>query len=102
MSDDIDKVVFAEDSVTVHKVIGKPTKQDGELFYPTISVNLFPGQTFPLEELAPDQKERVLSGTAYGLKLLTNQEVKDTLDERDRVLALMSTEPQPENVLKIS
>lgn len=85
-----DKVVFAEDSITVHRVLGGPIKQGKDTLYNVESVALSPGDTFSYEELAPYQQNDLLNDKIKGLSLITPEEVEKKLAERDRILGITS------------
>lgn len=83
-----EKMVFAEVDITVHRVIGPAVTVGKEKRWNVESVTLVPGETFPFEQLPPYQQNAVLNDKVEGLKLLTTDEVKARLEERDRVLGL--------------
>lgn len=83
-----EKVVFAEDTMTVHRNLGNPIKVGKETLYNVESVTLLPGETFDYNELPPYQQNALLNDKIEGLKLLTPEEVEQRLAERDRILGL--------------
>lgn len=87
-----DKVVFAEDSVTVHKVLGKPITKGREKTYMVESVTLVPGDTINFDELPHYVQNPLLNDGIDGLRLLTQEEVDMRLAERNRILGLTATQ----------
>jgi hypothetical protein len=85
-----DKVVFAENTMTVHKVLGKPIIRGKEKSYNVESVLLLPGDTIAFDELPHYVQNPLLNDSIEGLKLLTQEEVDLKLAERDRFLGLVN------------
>jgi len=83
-----DKVVFAEDTVTIHRSLGSPVTVNKEKLYNVESVTLLPGDTFDFNELPVYQQNALLNDKIEGLRLLTEEEVKAKLEERDRALGI--------------
>jgi len=83
-----DKIVFAEDTMTVHKVLGKPISKGREKVYNVESVILLPGETIAFGELPDYVQNPLLNDGIEGLSLLTQEEVDQRLAERDRFLGL--------------
>lgn len=89
--DGADKVVFAENTMTVHRTLGSPISVGKNKLYNVESVLLEPGDTFKFEDLPPYQQNPLLNEGIPGLLLLTQEEVDARLAERDRVLGLANT-----------
>lgn len=85
------KMVFSEADMTVHRVIGPPVTVGKEKLWNVESVVLEPGDTFDFDLLPPYQQNALLNDKIEGLKLLTQDEVKARLAERERVLGLANT-----------
>lgn len=86
-----DQVVFAEDEVTIHVLIGAaPASKNKKQKPPTISKTLLPGQTIEPSELPWYLIEAIENQTAHGLRLMTPVEVEARLAERERFLSTQS------------
>ena len=85
-----DKIVFAEDEVTIHIALGEPSNMDGNLVYPIESKILLPGETVEFDKLPKYLQEKVTAKKAPGLTLLTAKQAEEKLEERDRILGLLN------------
>jgi hypothetical protein len=86
-----DKIVFAESTVTVHKILGTPIRVGKETYHNVESITLEPGDTFNFNDLPTYQQNALLNEGIEGLQLLEQEEITRRLEERERVLGLADT-----------
>jgi len=90
-----DKVLFAENAVTVH-LLQRPDApvykdQFGREVYDTYSQVLAPGQTVPANQVPPYVLESVEAGDVAGLKVMSESEAKKLLEQAGRIRTLLET-----------
>lgn len=83
-----EKVIFAEDTATVHVLDGDVVENpDGSKFEPVTGRVLLPGETLGLSEVPSYLRELVEKGEAPGLTLLTPAQAKRLVNQAARAKA---------------
>jgi hypothetical protein len=86
----VEKVIFAEETATVHVIDGDVTEENGQIVEPIYSKVLLPGETIGLSEVPSYLRKLVEEGKAPGLTLLTPAQAKRLVNKAQRTKASIS------------
>lgn len=83
-----EKVIFAEDAVTIHYLDGDVVENaDGSLHEPVSGRVMLPGETIGLAEVPSYLRKLVEEGKAPGLSLLTPKQAERLVKQANRAKA---------------